>query len=39
MGCGSSSVNENKKVESVNINDACTKVEEIKGKYPDNCCA
>ena len=39
MGCGSSSVSENKKVDNTNVSEVCTKIEEIKAKYPDNCCA
>jgi hypothetical protein len=42
MGCGSSStesVQDIKKTDNVNIPDVVAKIEEIKAKYPDNCCA
>ena len=43
MGCASSTpetVSENKKMDTVNNNtEIIAKIEEIKAKYPDNCCA
>ena len=41
MGCASSSesVQEIKKTDNVNTPEIVAKIEEIKAKYPDNCCA